>query len=102
MSVESVGRTHYGQRVIDDEDGDVYYVVGHVPPRRAVATANRYARVECGLRNLYDDPEVPGLPSVAHSWFRPDPEDPDYPDSERWNWCQASDEGARPFTVVTL
>lgn len=92
--------THYGHHVWQDEDGEPFYLAGHVPPRRAIAAANRHARVECGLANLYDDPEsTNGLPGVRHVWGRPDPEDPD---SDYMLPATATDPGAEAFTEVFL
>lgn len=95
--------THYGLDVWEDEDGEVLWIKGHVGKRRALAAANRYARVEQGLANLYDQPGVVIARSflwVEHEWWAPvaDREDDEYP----WWECDASDHGATPFTVVRL
>lgn len=91
---------HYGHHVWQDEDGETFYLAGHVPLRRAIAAANRYARVECGLVNLYDDPDpTPGLPGARHVWWRPDPE---HPDADWMLPASADDEGAEPLTEVYL
>lgn len=89
---------HYGHEVWQDEDGDGYYLAGHVPPRRAIAAANRYARVECGLLNLFDDHGPNALPGARHVWWKPAEEDP-Y--GEGWMEPASADEqGAEPFTEV--
>jgi len=89
---------HYGHHVWQDEDGETYYLAGHVPLRRAIAAANRYARVECGLVNLYDDSESPsGLPEACHVWWKPDPEDAD---SDWMLPASPDDPGAEPYTEV--
>jgi hypothetical protein len=92
---------HYGCHVWQDEDGESYYLGGHVPQRRAIAAANRYARVECGLTNLADDSEAPlSWVTVRHVWWRKAEEDP-Y--GEGWmEPCSANDDGAEAFTEVYL
>lgn len=65
---------HYGVEVGTDEDGEVYWLRGHVPDRRAIAASNRYARVECGLRDLYDGTSWSDEPPrIVRLWLRPDP-----------------------------
>jgi hypothetical protein len=100
-TVPTTDGTHYGHEVWQDEDGEAYYLAGHVPLRRAIAAANRYARVECGLANLYDDPEPStGLPGARHVWWSPDPTG-DYGD-DGYLPCSADDPAAEPFTEVSL
>jgi hypothetical protein len=95
---------HYGHEVWQDEDGENYYLAGHVPHRRALAAANRYARLECGFVNLYDchGVTIDGFLRVDHVWWKPAPAD--YPDHEDGHMlpCGADDPGAEPFTEVTL
>jgi hypothetical protein len=64
---------HYGVEVGTDEEGETYWLVGHIPDRRAIATSNRYARVECGLRDLYDGARWSDGPIITRLWLRPDP-----------------------------
>ena len=93
---------HYGQQVWDDEDGEAYYMAGHVPKRRALAAANRYARTVCGFVNLYDahGTSIEGWLNVHHVWWRPS----EYAEVEpgAMEPCSATDPGAEPFTEVTL
>lgn len=94
---------HYGHHVWEDEDGSTYYLAGHVPERRAIAAANRYARVECGLVNLADDRSAPlSWVTVRHVCWKPAPND--YPDWEDGHMlpCSAEEDGAEPFTEVYL
>lgn len=93
--------THYGLTVAEDEDGDLYYVAGHVPKRRALAAANRYARTEQGMTNLYDAHGVtlPGFLRIEHTWWRPDPGEAE---DDRWESCEPGDAGAQPFTEIRL
>ena len=91
---------HYGHHVWQGEDGEYFYLNGHVANRRAIAAANRYARVECGMRSLYGEETPPaGLPMVSHLWFRPDPE---RADDTYWAPCEPTDDGAEPYTEVSL
>jgi hypothetical protein len=92
---------HYGHRVIEDDDGDTYYVAGHVPDRRALAAANRYARTVAGFANLYDCPgtTIDGFLRVERTWWRPDSA---YPSGEEWQECGPDDPDAQPFTEVRL
>jgi hypothetical protein len=94
--------THYGHEVWQDEDGEAYYLAGHVPLRRAIAAANRYARVECGLMNLFDEPGPNALPGARHVCWKPAPND--YPGWEDGHMvpCAAEESGAEPFTEVYL
>ena len=91
---------HYGHIVWDDEDYSegAYYMGGHVPKRRAIAAANRYARVEQGLVNLADDKAAPlSWVRVQHGWWKPSAEDSDYN-----VFCEPSEDGAEPYTEVSL
>jgi hypothetical protein len=88
---------HYGQVVWEGEHDGYYWMAGHVAPRRAIAAANRYARIECGLENAADDPDA-SLESVtvSHLWFREDiPND-------TWVLCRPTQPRAQPFTAVAV
>lgn len=66
--------THYGVQVGTDEEGETYWLRGHVPDRRAIAAANRYARVDAGLADLYDGSRWSDEPpTIVRLYLRPDP-----------------------------
>lgn len=93
--------THYGQAVYDDESGDCYWLAGHVPARRAIAAANRYARVECGLVNLADEHGAPlSYVTVEHTYWRPEPQPHGY--DEVMVRTVATDLWGKPYTEVRL
>lgn len=81
---------HYGLRVWENESEDVI-VEGHPPVRRALAAANRWARVECGMTNLYDtfDADLTGL-RVHRMWGLADDD----------RWCPEGTPGAEPYTLL--
>lgn len=89
---------HYGHAVWDDEEGDTFYLAGHVPARRAIAAANRYCRVEAGMVNLLDDHGAPlTWVKVTHAWWKAVG-----PDAEFMVPATAGEHGAKPFTEVSV
>jgi hypothetical protein len=89
--------THYGHAVWEDEDGEAYYMAGHVSTRRAIAAANRYARLRKGLINLYDfHGAVLTDPGVYHVWWKPAP----YYEEGVMAPAEPDDEGAEPLKAV--
>jgi hypothetical protein len=94
---------HYGHHVWQDEDGETYFLAGHVPHRRAIAAANRYARVECGLTDLWDGTAGLSDTTVRHVWWKPDPNSIADEHADNYMLPASADEpGAEPFTEVYL
>ena len=79
------------------EDGDSWWIAGHVSDAEAIAAA-RHCDGEglCGaeLEDIGDDELC-----VTRGWWR-DAHDP--ADDERWERCAEGDEGAEPWTLVEL
>ena len=86
--------------VWDDDSGDHAYIEGHVlPPRRAIAVANHWAR-GCGMVNLLDDKAATAdSVAVSYAYLRPDPQAPG--DDESAAWCTSTHPDAQPVTVLS-
>lgn len=90
--------------VWDDESGERCFIQGHLrPERHAIAAANRWARVDCGLVNLFDDKADAAhwreWITVEYRWLRPDPQCAG--DDETGAWCDEGHPQAEPVTVVS-
>lgn len=99
---------HYGVSVAHfGEDGDMI-ALGHHSTRRALAAFNRHARHFVGLANLADDRSAKAADytvGISTKWavFRqpnPEREDPDFV----WvaDFCELTQQGAQPVTVLEL
>ena len=77
-----------------NEDGDEWYIAGHHPKRDAIRAVRRATIGWWGRGEVLNSDFA-----VRHAWYR---DARDFKDDERWERCEEGDDGAEPFTVVTL
>lgn len=82
-----------GIEAFELEDGDEWYIVGHVTDAEALEAVNRVVATYDGELFAADDL------CITRAYWR-DAHNPD--NDEQWDKCAETDEGAEPFTLVEL
>lgn len=81
-------------QIFDTEDGETWWVAGHVDDRTAIRELHRQFDKYTDLAE-YSDEDM----CVSRGWWR-DAHDPS--NDELWLKCDETDEGAMPFTRIEL